>query len=195
MDPVLEQVGARLRAARHRAGLTLGELAARTGVSASTVSRLESGKRQASLELLLPLTRQLGVTLDDLVAADAPDPRIRQTTVRRHGLLIVPLTAQHAPVRTYKITYPATTTATLPAERVHYGYEWLYVLHGRLRLRVGGRELVLSRGEAAEFDTRTPHTMAAAGGRPAEVLSIFNEDGARIHTLAVGDGPAAGGSR
>ncbi len=186
MDPALDQVGARLRAARHRAGLTLGELAARTGVSASTVSRLESGKRQASLELLVPLTRQLGVTLDDLVAADAPDPRIRQTPVRRHGLLIVPLTPQHAPVRTYKITYPAT--ARLPAERVHDGYEWLYVLHGRLRLRVGGREVVLSRGEAAEFDTRTPHAMAAVGGRPAEVLSIFNEDGARIHTLAVGDG-------
>ncbi len=184
MDPALDQVGARLRAARHRVGLTLDELAARTGVSASTVSRLESGRRQANLELLVPLTRQLGITLDDLVVAETPDPRIRQTPIRRDGLLVVPLTPQHAPVRTYKLTYPAT--ATLPAERVHDGYEWLYVLHGRLRLRVGGREVVLAAGEAAEFDTRTPHAMAAAGGRPAEVLSIFNEDGARIHTLAVG---------
>ena len=67
MDPALDQVGARLKAARHRVGLTLDELAARTGVSASTVSRLESGRRQANLELLVPLTRQLGITLDDLV--------------------------------------------------------------------------------------------------------------------------------
>lgn len=65
---------------------------------------------------------------------------------------------------------------------MHDGYEWLYVLHGKLRLRLGEQDLTLSRGEAAEFDTRTPHAMSAAGGRPAQVISIFNEAGARMHT-------------
>lgn len=180
MSDELDQVGPRLRAARTARGWTLDDLAGRAGMSASTLSRLESGKRQASLELLLPLTRQLGIRLDDLVPASTPDPRVHRSVIRRDGLVIAPLTPEDAPVRTYKITYPAS--APHPAPRVHDGYEWLYVLSGRLRLLLGDQELVLTRGEAAEFDTRTPHAMSAAGGRPAQVISIFNDAGARMHT-------------
>lgn len=176
----LEQVGARLRAIRRSRGLTLDDLASGSGMSVSTLSRLESGKRQASLELLLPLTRRLGIRLDDLVPQDVADPRVRRPVIRRDGLIIAPLAPEHSPISTYKITYPPT--ASLPELRVHDGYEWLYVLHGRLRLRLGAQDLTLTRGEAAEFDTRTPHAMSAGGGRPAQVISIFNETGARMHT-------------
>ncbi|MBV8952218.1 MAG: helix-turn-helix domain-containing protein [Actinobacteria bacterium] len=179
MDASLHQIGPRLRAARRRRGLTLQELASRAQISPSTLSRLESGKRQANLELLVPLTRQLGIPIDDLVPPDPPDPRVRRSPMRRAGMVIVPLAPTHAPIHTYKITYLRTT---MPEQQVHDGYEWLYVLHGRLRLRLGERDLVLTRGEAAEFDTRIPHAMAAAGGRPADVISIFNEDGVKIHT-------------
>lgn len=95
-------------------------------------------------------------------------------------MVIVPLVPEGSPILTYKITYPPTSS--LPDLRVHDGYEWLYVLAGRLRLRLGEQDLTLSRGEAAEFDTRTPHAMSATGGRPAQVISIFNEAGARMHT-------------
>lgn len=176
----LDQVGPRLRAERRGRGWTLDELATRTGISLSTLSRLESGKRQASLELLVPLTRQLGVRIDDLIAPTTPDPRIRQQAFQRDGLLIAPLAPEHAPIRTYKITYPPVPSP--PEQRVHDGYEWFYVLTGRLRLLLGEQDLILTRGEAAEFDTRTPHSMCAAGSRPAQVISIFNEAGARIHT-------------
>ncbi|WP_123738148.1 helix-turn-helix domain-containing protein [Salana multivorans] len=184
----LSQVGARLRAARHARGWTLEELAARAEMSTSTLSRLESGKRQASLELLLPLTRQLGIRIDDLVRLDAPDPRVRRPAIRRDGLVVAPLAPEGSPVDTYKITYPPARE--LPELRVHDGYEWLYVLAGRLRLRLGEQDLVLTRGEAAEFDTRIPHAISAAGGRPAQVISIFNDGGARIHTRVVADGSA-----
>ncbi len=180
MREALEQVGARLRAVRQARGLTLDELASSAGMSASTLSRLESGKRQASLELLLPLTRQLGLRIDDLVSPESPDPRVRRPVIRRDGLIIAPLAPEHSSIATYRITYPAG--GVLPELRVHDGYEWLYVLGGRLRLRLGERDLILTRGEAAEFDTRTPHAMSAAGGRPAQVISIFNEAGARMHT-------------
>lgn len=176
----LDQVGARLRAIRKSRGYTLEDLAAAVNMSASTLSRLESGKRQASLELLLPLTRRLGIRLDDLVPAEVADPRVRRPVVRRDGLIIAPLAPEHSPVSTYKITYPATKE--LPALRVHDGYEWLYILRGKLRLRLGDQDLTLGVGEAAEFDTRTPHAMSAAEGKPAQVLSIFNAAGARIHT-------------
>lgn len=180
MSDEVEQVGARLRAVRQARGLTLEDLAASAGMSASTLSRLEAGKRQASLELLLPLTRRLGIRLDDLVPQEQADPRVRRPVIHRDGLIIAPLAPENSQISTYKITYPAG--GALPELRVHDGFEWLYVLHGKLRLRLGDQDLVLARGEAAEFDTRTPHAMSAAGGRPAQVLSIFNEAGARMHT-------------
>ena len=180
MTDELAQVGARLRAARNDRGWTLDDLAERAGMSPSTLSRLESGKRQASLELLLPLTRQLGIRLDDLVSTETPDPRVRRAPIRRQGMLIVPLAPEGAPISTYKITYPPVESP--PERRTHDGYEWLYVLTGRLRLLLGEQDLVLTRGEAVEFDTRTPHSMSAVGSRPAQVLSIFNDEGMKMHT-------------
>lgn len=181
----LEQIGPRLRAARQERGLTLDELAGRAGMSTSTLSRLESGKRQASLELLVPLTRQLGIRIDDLVPADQPDPRVRRPSTTRHGHVVAPLTRESSPVQTYKVTFPPADAA--PEPRVHDGFEWFYVLSGRIRLVLGDRELTLSRGEAVEFDTRTPHSISAVGARPAEVISIFNAAGERMHTRVAGD--------
>jgi transcriptional regulator with XRE-family HTH domain len=191
MPSGIDHVGPRLRAARQAKGLTLEEVAGRAGMSVSTLSRLESGKRQASLELLVPVTRQLGIRLDDLVRPESPDPRVRRPAIRRGGLVIAPLAPEDSPISTYKITYPPV--AELPELRIHDGFEWVYVLTGKLRLRLGEQDLVLARGEAAEFDTRTPHAMSAAGSRPTEVLSIFNAEGERIHTRSHPEGSSDAG--
>ena len=156
-----------------------------SGMSTSTLSRLESGKRQASLELLIPLTRRLGIRLDDLLPAEVADPRVRRPSVRRHGHVVAPLTLESAPVQAFKVTYPPVTE--VPASRVHDGFEWIYVLSGGLRLILGDRDLVLAAGEAAEFDTRIPHSLSAADGRPTEILSIFSASGERMHTLGADD--------
>lgn len=180
MTDDIKRIGARLRALRRSRGFTLEALAARAEMSSSTLSRLESGKRQASLELLIPLTRELGIGLDDLVAPTVPDPRVRRPVTYRHGVAIAPLAPEGAPVATYKITYPSA--AETPEPQAHDGYEWLYVLSGKLRLVLGDQDLILTRGEAAEFDTRVPHSISASGARPAQILSIFNNDGVRMHT-------------
>lgn len=175
----LGHLGRRLRAARQDRGWTLDELAGRAGMSASTLSRLESGKRQATLELLLPLTRRLGIRVDDLLDPPESDPRVRRRAVQRDGLVIAPLTREESEVRAFKITYLPDAPEGPP--QIHPGHEWLYVLSGRLSLALGEQRLVLGRGEAAEFDTTTPHRMRAEGGRPAEVISIFNAIGERLH--------------
>ena len=75
-DRTLDAVGPRLKELRQRRDITLNELAAETGISISTLSRLEAGLRRPTLEQLLPLARAYSVTLDELV--DAPptgDPR------------------------------------------------------------------------------------------------------------------------
>lgn len=176
----LRLVGPRLRDARSARGWTLADLAGRAGMSPSTLSRLESGKRQASLELLLPLTKQLGISIDDLVRTETPDPRVRRAPRQRDGMTVTPLAREDARVATYRITYEPRHT--LPPLRTHAGFEWLHVVSGRLRLRLGERDLVLGRGESAQFDTSTPHALSAAGGHPATIISIFDESGERTHT-------------
>src|SRR5262245_64281927 len=108
MDDGLEQtlgaVGPRLRALRREREITLADLSEATGISVSTLSRLESGTRRPTLELLLPLARAHGVTLDELV--DAPptgDPRIHLRPVTRHGMTMLPLTRRAGGIQAYKL--------------------------------------------------------------------------------------------
>lgn len=178
----LAQVGLRLRAARTAKGWTLQRLADAANISASTLSRLESGKRQASLELLLPLTRKLGVSIDDLLVETPEDPRVQREGWSSGAVGVHPLSEESSAVHTYKMHYRPQSRVPLDELKVHQGYEWLYVLSGRMRLQLGEREIILHKGEAAEFDTWTPHAITAVGPEDAEIISIFNETGARFHT-------------
>ncbi|MBV6699117.1 helix-turn-helix domain-containing protein [Kitasatospora aureofaciens] len=185
-ENVLNTVGPRLRALRRERGTTLAKLAAATGISLSTLSRLESGQRKPTLELLLPLAREYRVPLDELVGAPATgDPRIHPRPVTRNGQTVVPLTRHLGGLHAYKHIMPPGHGAGPDLElKVHEGYEWLYVLSGRLRLMLGPHDLVLTAGEAAEFDTRTPHAFGNAGSQPVEFLSLFGPQGERIHVRA-----------
>ena len=187
-DGSLAAVGPRLRDLRHERGSTLTQLAEVTGISVSTLSRLESGRRRPSLELLLPLARAHQVTLDDLVGATATaDPRVHGTPIERRGMTFVPLSRQVGGVQAYKQTVQPGAGCSRdgrPKPMTHDGYEWMYVLSGRVRLLLGEHDLVLKAGEAAEFDTRTPHAVTAAGSRPAEILNLFGPQGERMHVRA-----------
>ncbi|MFJ4963939.1 anaerobic benzoate catabolism transcriptional regulator [Streptomyces sp. ADI96-02] len=184
LDAVLTGVGPRLRRLRKDRGVTLSALSAATGISVSTLSRLESGGRRPSLELLLPIARAHEVPLDDLVGAPpVGDPRVRAEPIVRNGRTMLPLTARPGGLQAYKLVIEADAHDT-PEQRTHEGYEWLYVLSGRLRLLLAEHDLVLEPGEAAEFDTRLPHWFGPAGGRPVEFLSLFGPQGERMHVRA-----------
>jgi transcriptional regulator with XRE-family HTH domain len=185
LDRALIATGPRLRAVRKRRETTLADLSAMTGISVSTLSRLESGVRRPTLELLLPLARAHGVTLDELVGAPPTgDPRIHLRPVTRHGMTTVPLTRRAGGIQAYKLVIPAGSLRHEPDLKTHDGYEWIYVLNGRLRLVLGDHDLVLSPGEAAEFDTRVPHWFGAADREPVEFLSLFGKQGERAHLRA-----------
>jgi transcriptional regulator with XRE-family HTH domain len=184
-DDVLRDVGPRLRALRSERRITLAELSTGTGISVSTLSRLESGGRRPTLELLLPLARTYGVALDDLVDAPTPaDPRVNGRPFQHGGVTMVPLTRQGGGLQAYKQEFPARWPAGVPEQKVHEGYEWLYVLSGRLRLLLGRRDFVLAAGEVVEFDTRVPHALANPFPEPAEVLTLFGPQGERMHVRA-----------
>ncbi|PSK93680.1 XRE family transcriptional regulator [Murinocardiopsis flavida] len=185
LDRALDSVGPRLRALRRQRETTLADLSAATGISVSTLSRLESGARRPNLELLLPLAKAHGVTLDELV--DAPptgDPRIHLRPITRGGMTMVPLTRKAGGIQAYKLVIRPGSRRREPDPQSHEGYEWLYVLNGRLRFVLGGHDLVFSSGEAAEFDTRVPHWFDTADDEPVEFLSLFGRQGERAHLRA-----------
>jgi transcriptional regulator with XRE-family HTH domain len=165
--------------------LTLAEASAATGISVSTLSRLEHGQRRPTLELLLPIARLYGIPLEELI--DAPttgDPRIHIKPVVHERGTILPLTRRLGGLQAFKMVLPGSSRTELPDLQVHEGYDWIYVLNGHLRLVLGQEDFVMSPGEAAEFDTRTPHWFGSAGNDPVEFLSLFGHQGERIHVRA-----------
>lgn len=174
-----ELVRARLRAIRHHLGWSLDDLATRSGVGASTISRIETGHRSISFDVLIPLARELDVTVDELVATDRPDD------------VVIRPEPQHAPGRTvWPLSRPGSATVAVKMRfepdapraepQVHPGHDFMFVLDGTVRLTLGEQELVVHAGESAEFSTMTPHAVAAID-RPADVLMVFDRAGAESH--------------
>ena len=124
LDQSLNSVGPRLRALRQRRDTTLADLSAATGISVSTLSRLESGSRRPTLELLLPLARAHGVTLDELVDAPATgDPRVHMRPVRAQGMTMVPLSRRAGGIQAYKLVLPGRKRNREPDPQKHEGYQ------------------------------------------------------------------------
>lgn len=196
-EQTLDAIGPRLRHLRLRRDVTLTSLAAATGISASTLSRLEAGLRRPTLEQLLPLARFYGVTLDSLV--DAPrtaDPRVDLRPIPcQDGSVIIPLTRRPGGIQAYKFVLPAGDDAAVPDLRSHEGHDWAYVLNGTLRLVLGDQDLLLRSGEVAEFDTRTPHWLGATSAGPVEFLSLVGRQGERAHVRVTAERALPAGER
>ena len=177
---VLSAIGPRLREIRQQRQQSLDSVAAEAGLSVSTLSRLEVGKRQPTLDLLIPLARVYRIALDQLIAAPATgDPRVHLKP-RRHkrGSIVVPLTEHPGRVQIFKqILAPQN-----PRLVTHEGYEWLYVLSGTLRLILGSSDTTISAGQVAEFDTRQPHWFGPADADAVVILHMFGPAGG--HSVA-----------
>lgn len=179
--PLEEIARTRVRALRNAHGWSLDELASRTHISASTLSRLETGHRRIAIDHLVTLARALGTTVDELLAEEHEEDVIihpRRDTVGDATYWLFTDEADASGRVVAKLRIPERTE--LPEPRVHPGRDWFYVLHGTLRLDLGGREVLVPAGRAASFDTMTPHTMGGHGG-PVEILSIFDHHGRRAH--------------
>jgi len=172
-------VRTRLRAVRTSAGLSLDEVARRANLSASTVSRIETGHRTLGLDVLLPLARALSIPLDDLLdTATSDDVVIRPRPARWEGATMWPLSRPTSPFAAIKLRLEPSRE--VPDQKVHPGHDWMFVLDGRVTLLLGDRRIEVEAGEAAEFATMTPHAVAALDG-PAEVLMVFDPHGRAAH--------------
>lgn len=182
-EPVDARVRRRLRELRTARGLTLQQVAERASIDLSTLSRLESGKRRLALDHVPALATALGVSTDELLRSSPPgDPRVRGRSRTHDGLTLWPLT-RHVPaggLQAFKIRVNAERDTPPDPLPVHEGHDWMYVLHGRLRLCLGEEDHLIDPGEAVEFSTWTPHWFGAIDG-PVELILIVGPQGERLH--------------
>ena len=182
-DDVENTVRARLRSLRRTRGWSLDELAERSHFSASTISRIETGKRAISLDVLIALAEALDVDVNSLLdVADNDDVVIRPAPTGWLGVTIWPLSRPSSSTAAIKMRLEPP--AQRPEPRIHPGHDWLFVLSGRLELTLGERQVIVDTGEAAEFSTMTPHSINAID-TPAEFIMVFDRDGqlAHLHRL------------
>jgi quercetin dioxygenase-like cupin family protein len=179
-DDIEQLVRTRLRSLRHTLGLSLDELAARTNLSPSTISRVETGKRTISLDILLPLATALQIDLDALLDVRSDDDVVIRPTPSSSGARTTWMLSRPTG-STLAVKMRLEPTGKPTGQRVHPGHDWFFVLAGRVRLSLGERDITVETGEAAEFATMTPHSFAAIDG-PAELIMIFDRDGQRAHT-------------
>lgn len=172
-------VRTRLRSLRTTLGLSLDELAARTNISPSTISRIETGRRTISLDVLLPLATALQVDLDALLDLRSDDDVVIRPTPHSSGKRTTWMLSRPTGT-TIAIKMRIEPTRKADKQRVHPGHDWLFVIAGKLRLSLGERQLTVRAGEAAEFNTMTPHAFAAVDG-PTELIMIFDRDGLHTH--------------
>ncbi|MDQ6697118.1 MAG: XRE family transcriptional regulator [Actinomycetota bacterium] len=173
-------VRTRLRSLRQVLGWSLDALGERSNLSPSTISRIETGKRTISLDVLLSLARAMQIDLDTLLErnTDDPDVVIRPVPTKSPGMTTWPLSRPTGSTSSFKMRLEPSEHP--PEARVHPGHDWFYVLDGRIRLTLGERAVVVETGEAAEFSTMTPHAIHAIDG-PAELVMVFDRDGQRAH--------------
>ena len=187
-NEIEQVVRTRLRSLRSTLGLSLDEVAARTNLSPSTISRVETGKRTISLDILLPLATALHVDLNALLDVHSDDDVvIRPMANKSRGRTTWMLSRPTGSTIAVKMRLEPTRRA--PQQRVHPGHDWFFVIEGRVRLSLGERDITVETGEAAEFATMTPHAFEAVDG-PAELIVIFDRDGQRAHAHHEGAGGA-----
>ncbi|MEV6738150.1 XRE family transcriptional regulator [Streptomyces sp. NPDC051104] len=171
----LPVVAPQLRALRRRAGLTLEAAARAAGLSPAHLSRLETGRRQPSLPMLLALARIYGTTVSELLGEtvadrDAVVRAADMEPTRAGGWAYWQAGGAGRGMQALRVHIPYGTQGDIV--RVHPGEEWLYVLKGRLRLRLGDSTHVLAPGDSAHFDSLTPHRLAAADHGGTELLFV-----------------------
>lgn len=189
LGEIEQAVRSRLRSLRTTLGLSLDELAARTNLSPSTISRVETGKRTISLDILLPLASALQVGLDALLDVRSDDDVVIRPTPTSSGKRTTWM-LNRPTGSTLAVKMRLEPTRRAPQQRVHPGHDWFFVTAGRVRLSLGEREITVETGEAAEFATMTPHAFEAVDG-PAELIMIFDRDGQRAHVHHGTAGPSA----
>lgn len=199
-----KRIGERIRRLRLKKSMGLVELGKHTGLSASFLSQLETGRVVPTLRNLARIAMVFSKDLSYFFDSE-PAPVFR--VHRRSERVRMPQTGVEPPsyyfeslgylvpdrhMDPYYAEFIPLETDAEPKAHIHHGFEFLYVLHGELALRHGDQESTLEAGDSAYFDAGTPHSYQCVGRRPAGAIIVTVHQTANTQPQPLRAAPAPG---
>lgn len=182
MEEAYKQIAPRLVGLRDALGLTVEQLAARMGVSPDEVRNYESGETEIPVGYLLKAAQACQVDLTTLISGDEAHLRNYSLVRKGEGLTVDRRKSYDYKDLAYKfkgrrmepflIRVPPKDEKDLSFNH-HTGQEFMYVLDGRLEVRLGKNVLVLAAGDSLYFDSKTPHALRGLDGKDAVFLDVI----------------------
>ena len=182
MKDKLNQIAARIKELRIVTGLTVEEMASRTGISVEEYEQCEAGNRNLSVAFLYHCTLSFGVDLGDLL--EGKSPKLRQYALTRrgggqrieeaHNMIGFNLAAEFR----NRIALPLYMELSYSGDEenielvTHEGQECDIVIKGHMKIRIGEKAEILGPGDCIYFDSGTPHGMIAVGGEDCSFYAI-----------------------
>ena len=165
------ELGRRIKQERLRRGLTLKDIEAKVGISATHLSEVERGKSSPTVGVLEKIARALGTRSALLIDAASGLPVSHTRPGHRRVVF-----NEHVTVRTESLSmsFPgaeisillktyAQGVAPLGPPHAHEGEEFVHVLQGRLNVRVGDEDYLLDPGDSLHFKSTRPHAYRNGG--------------------------------
>lgn len=182
-----ENIGARIRGFREHRGMSLAELAERTGLDDQFVQAVEQENVYPSLGPLLKIARVLGIRLgtflDDQVSND---PLIVRTEERKEELSMLTGKGRPVALKFYSLgrgksdrrmepffveVLPESSTEKKLSS--HEGEEFIVVLAGEIEVTYGKDTHVLQAGDSIYYNSVVPHHVSCRGDRKAEIYAVL----------------------
>ncbi|MFE9425717.1 helix-turn-helix domain-containing protein [Kitasatospora sp. NPDC006697] len=179
-------LAANLKRVRTQRGLSLSELARRSRIGKATLSELESGTGNPTIETVFGLARVLAVPISDLLEdGPAAGPTVVRATevevLRGEGVELRPLRRIETGDAVFELYDQQVRAGATQHSLGHLGTEHTVVQSGRLGVRIEGREVELGPGDYVGFDAATPHSYTALDGPVRSVLLLHTRAGDRLH--------------
>jgi transcriptional regulator with XRE-family HTH domain len=169
-------IGPTLRARRHQLGLSLQQVADKSGLSTAFISQAERGQATPSIISLMNLSRALGVDISYFIAVPKGNSIVRRATAPEHIATDSPATyirlsgsLPQPQLEALLITVPAGLAAP-PVQREGEGF--YYIVEGALDVAVGDEQFVLGPGDSIHFDQRHRYAMSNTGENPVRFLWV-----------------------
>ena len=181
IGPVRE-IAMRLRGLREATGMTAQALAEATGVTAADVAAYETGNKEIPVSYLYEVAKACGADLTALLTGDDAHLMTYSLVPSGQGLSVDRRKAYKYQALAYRfhkphmepfiVTVPPKAESEMEINR-HLGEEFIYMLRGRLEVRLGEDIVVLEPHDSLYFSSRTPHAMRGLDGEPAEFLDVI----------------------
>jgi transcriptional regulator with XRE-family HTH domain len=177
-----EGIGARIAFQRRQRDMSLEELAEKSGLTKSFLSKLERGLSVPSISTAMALSKSFGLTVGQLMGEQQYDDAIcvvrkgDRRSFMRSGSEVGYNYEMLAAGKSYKLMEPYIMRPPLEFQDdrrfEHTGQEFLFVLSGSLEVEFAGKLIRLDAGDAVYFDSNIPHRTRSVEGRVAEALVV-----------------------